>query len=327
MTSRRRQRGDDRPEVSRASSTLRATCRSSTPRRTRSAGEQVQAGGPAEVAHRGRAALAHLDHARRLHALEGLAHRGPGHAEHAGQPALARERLAVEEVAGDHALQDLVDDLAGHEAAFDGVQCGWHAPDSSTGRWSDVKWSDQLVWTSGGRERPGWAMARGGGHPEHDRVRTRTKRVLLTLTSALAVSLPLGLTVTAADAAPRADDPSLAQAAALNGLSEGRLSEILATDSTAQARQGGTALLRRPRAGRGVGERGDRDRGGAVPPGPDVPAAQQAGVGPDDLPRLQRHRRHQHGVEQRLVSAAQRLLPGASASTATTPRSTTPSAS
>ena len=65
-------------------------------------------------------------------------------------------------------------------------------------------------------------------------MRTRTKHVLLTLTSALAVSLPLGLTVTAADAAPRADDPSLAQAAALNGMSESRLSEILATDATAR---------------------------------------------------------------------------------------------
>ena len=91
--------------------------------------QQVQAGGPLEVADRGRPALTDLDQPGLRHPLERLAHRRPGDAQHLGQPALARQRLAGLDPAVDDLGKDLVEDLVGDGAAGDGLQR--HAEDGS----------------------------------------------------------------------------------------------------------------------------------------------------------------------------------------------------
>ncbi|WP_278257837.1 hypothetical protein [Nocardioides convexus] len=56
--------------------------------------QQVQTRGPAEVADRGRTAVAHLDQPGLRDPLQRLPDGGPGDAEHLRQPALAGQRLA-----------------------------------------------------------------------------------------------------------------------------------------------------------------------------------------------------------------------------------------
>ena len=85
-------------------------------------GQQVEPGVPPEVADRGRAAVAHLDQPGLGHPLERLAHRGPGDAEHLGEPALAGQRLAGPDLPVDDLGEDLVEHLVRHGPAVHGLQ-------------------------------------------------------------------------------------------------------------------------------------------------------------------------------------------------------------
>ena len=70
------------------------------------------------------------------HPLQRLAHRGPGDAEHLGQPALAGQGVAGAEAAVDDLAEQLVEDVVGHGAAGDGLE--GHAAHASgrVARWS-----------------------------------------------------------------------------------------------------------------------------------------------------------------------------------------------
>ena len=86
------------------------------------AGEQVETGVPPVVAHGRRAAVADLQQAGLRHPLQRLADRGPGDAEHLGEPALARQRVPDGDLAVDDLGEDLVEHLVGHGAADHGLQ-------------------------------------------------------------------------------------------------------------------------------------------------------------------------------------------------------------
>ena len=77
-------------------------------------GEQIKAGVPAEVPHRGRIALAHLDQAGGRDTLERLAHRRAGYPEHLGEAALAGQRLTGLHLSAEHVGDDLLEDVLGY---------------------------------------------------------------------------------------------------------------------------------------------------------------------------------------------------------------------
>ena len=86
------------------------------------AGEQVESGVAAEVAHGGGVALTHLDQTGRGEPLERLAHRRAGDSEHLGEPALAGQRLSWLHLAAEHLGDDLLEDVLGHRSAVHRLQ-------------------------------------------------------------------------------------------------------------------------------------------------------------------------------------------------------------
>ncbi len=86
--------------------------------------QQLHPSGTAEVAHGRGVALPDVDQAGVAEPLERLAHGRAGYAEHLGQPALARQRFADQDVATDHLGGDLVEDVIGHRATRNRFQ--WH---------------------------------------------------------------------------------------------------------------------------------------------------------------------------------------------------------
>ncbi len=86
------------------------------------AGEQVESGVAAEVAHGGGVALTHFHQAGRGEPLERFAHRRAGDSEHLGEAALARQRLPGLHLAAEHLGDDLIEDVFGHGSAVHRLQ-------------------------------------------------------------------------------------------------------------------------------------------------------------------------------------------------------------
>ena len=86
------------------------------------AGEQIESGVAAEVAHGRGVALTHLDQAGGGQPLERLADRGAGHAEHLGEPALAGQRLTGLHLTAEHLVDDLLEDVLGHGSTVHRLQ-------------------------------------------------------------------------------------------------------------------------------------------------------------------------------------------------------------
>ena len=114
-------------------------------------GEQVEAGVPPVVAHGRRAAVADLEQAGLRHPLQRLAHGGPGDAQHLGEPAFARQRVADGDLPVDDLGEDLVEHLVRHGAADHGLQ---RHGGTVARPWSEVKWYDQIASRGAGRSVP-----------------------------------------------------------------------------------------------------------------------------------------------------------------------------
>ena len=91
--------------------------------------EEVQSGVPTEVTNAGAPTLPDLDQPGLREPLERRADGGPADGKGVGEVALARERAASGEAAGDDPVDQLVGDLVGHRPPLDGLQVV-HAPDA-----------------------------------------------------------------------------------------------------------------------------------------------------------------------------------------------------
>ena len=85
-------------------------------------GEQIEAGVPAEVAHGGGIALAHLDQAGAPIRVECLTHGWAGHAEHLGEASLAGQRLPGLHLAAEHVGNDLLEYIFGYRTTVHRLQ-------------------------------------------------------------------------------------------------------------------------------------------------------------------------------------------------------------